>query len=114
MRSVLFLAIALILTSCTKVDVYALPIPEPTDTKTLIKIRDGLKPEDHKAWVDVMLRKSHPLAKKIEAKTVGEAIEHVKARTECMDQNSKSISIEDAKAYNAQVDAYNACLEMPI
>lgn len=76
------------------------------------------------------MAKMNPMAQKIDAKTVGEAIQRFKARSACMEAHSTSKVPENTipfsdpgygaanekhiKAYNAEVAAYNSCLKMPI
>lgn len=130
-RVVLVVAGAAMLSACGSAgNVYDEPLPSRDDQDALLDIRDKLKPEDQKAWQGIVMRMMNPMAEPIRSKTVGEAITKLKAKTACMEAHDTSkvpdgpndISAPDYEeknaahiaAYNKEVDAYNACLKMPV
>ena len=124
--------IALLLAGCqeTAGTVYDRPLPDRNDMEALLDIRDKLKPEDQEAWQGILMRKNNPMAEPITSKTVGEAVQRMRAKTACMSAHDVS-KVPDNKlaigddgydaaeaaritANNREVDAYNACLKMPV
>lgn len=111
----LILAVGLLAASCDAPSVYDQPLPDRNDTDTLVAIRDGVAPEDRDAWQSISMMIANPMARAIESKTVREAITRSKARTTCMDKNAPTDADDlPVSEYNAQVEAYNACLRMPL
>lgn len=124
--------VAISLAGCGGGDVYERSLPEPNDTNALMAIKNGVKPEDREAWQAIALSLSNPLATALSSQTVGDAIGNYKARATCMNdasaeqdalgQGPNDIGASDydernsahIKAYNETVEAYNACLKMPV
>lgn len=131
-KVVLMFAPFVVLSGCGSSDVYGEPIPSPDDHDALIEIRDGVKPEDREAWSKLTMRIVNPMAVKIDAETVGEAITRLKAREACLadseaereklgpmptdimapdyDERNKAY----IEGYNATVESNNACLKLPV
>lgn len=114
---------ALVLASCEQApaDVYAMPLPNADDIEEMRTIRDGLRPADDEVWGRIMMMRANPMAAPIRAATVGEAITNMRAQMECrsaattiMDANPPSSDRGYIARYNAGVDAYNRCKELPL
>lgn len=129
-KMILGLALVAMLSACQDANVYDNPLPSVDDADALMAVRDGVKQEDQEAWQNVVMRMANPMAKKLQSETVGEAITNMKAKNACVEENDitkvpegpsdfmaddyQERNAAHIKKYNAVVDAYNACLEMPL